>query len=271
MRIDNRFLLIILLIFVYLYGWQFLAWEFDYQKLIAIFLFGLLTQVLFCLAFKIPVNALISTVITTMLMGLLIRTEFIFICGMISFFAVASKYIFQFRGKHLFNPANFGLVFMMLFTNQAFITNHRADHILIGFFVLGSLAILYRTNRRKLDVIVAFIFFSLLARGFVSSIGMDSALLYAQEVWYLIYVFLLIADPLSNPNSRIGRMSWVFIIVLSTQIFVYGLGVQYGHFYALAVAGLFMPLIDYVCKKEAVFSWDSVYKRELHSNAVLPS
>jgi Na+-transporting NADH:ubiquinone oxidoreductase subunit NqrB len=190
---------------------------------------------------------------------------------MISFFAVSSKYIFQFRGKHLFNPANFGLVFMMLFTNQAFITNHRADHILIGFFVLGSLAILYLTNRRKLDVIVVFIFFSLLARGFVSSIGMDSALLYAQEVWYLIYVFLLIADPLSNPNSRIGRMSWVFIIVLSTQIFVYGLGVQYGHFYALAVAGLFMPLIDYVCKKEAVFSWDSVYKRELHSNAVLPS
>ena len=70
MRIDNRFLLIILLAFVYFYGWQFLAWEFDYQKLIAIFLFGLLTQVLFCLAFKIPVNALISTVITTMLMRL---------------------------------------------------------------------------------------------------------------------------------------------------------------------------------------------------------
>ena len=271
MRLDNRFLLILLLVLVYLYGWQFLAWEFEYQKLIAIFLFGLLTQILFCLAFKIPVNALISTVITTMLMGLLIRTEFIFICGMISFFAVASKYIFQFRSKHLFNPANFGLVFMMLFTNQAFITNHRADIVLIVFFALGSLAILYRSNRRKLDVIAAYIMMSLLARLLISSFGMHLAPIHLHDLWYLIYMFLLIADPLSNPNSRLGRMVWVFIIVVSTQIFVNGLGVQYGHFYALAVAGLFMPLIDYLFNKEAVFSWDSVYRRELYSNAVMSS
>jgi len=271
MRLDNRFLLILLLGFVYLYGWQLLAWDFDYQKLVAIFLFALLTQILFCLAFKIPVNALISNVITTMLMGLLIRTEFIFICGMISFFAVASKYIFQFRSKHLFNPANFGFVFMMLFTNQAFIANHRADSILFGVLALGSLAILYRCNHRKLDVIAAYIILSVIARAITSSIGLPSVPLHLLDLWHLIYVFLLIADPMSNPNSRIGRLVWVFIIVWSAQVFIHVFGVTYGHFYALAIGGLFMPLIDYVFKAEAVFSWDSVHRRELHSNAKIAS
>lgn len=266
MRLDNRLLLILLLIMVYQYGWRILGWDFDYSKLLAIFLFGILTQTLFCLAFKIPVNAAISTVITTLLLGLLIRTEYIFICGMLSFFAISSKYIFQFRGKHLFNPANFGLVYMMLFTQQAFISHHRIDIFLMLLFILVTLWILYRSAKSRMDVILFYVFLYALFYGLFCLAGFSQKPLEWNSLWFLIYIFILLADPLSNPNSRLGRILWVCFIVVLTFLFDVILELSNAHFYALAAGGLLTPLLDELIKGGSRFSWDSVYRRVLHSN-----
>lgn len=266
MRLDNRLLMILLLMFVYIYGSQILGWQFDYNKLLAIFLFGLLTQTLFCLAFKIPVNASISTIITTMLLGLLIRTEFIFICGMLSFFAVSSKYIFQYEGKHLFNPANFGLVFMMLFTKQAFITTLRLDVFLLVVVVLGILLILYRSNVKKVDILLFYFVIHYILTFIFSLFDIVINNVDWKDLWFVIYALILLADPLSSPNSRIGRLIWVFTIVLCTFVLSSLFMVTYASFFALAIAGILMPLVDKIFKKETRFSWDSVYKRPLHSN-----
>ncbi|MBL7789414.1 MAG: hypothetical protein JNL75_06220 [Chitinophagales bacterium] len=258
--------MILLLMFVYIYGSQILGWQFDYNKLLAIFLFGLLTQTLFCLAFKIPVNASISTIITTMLLGLLIRTEFIFICGMLSFFAVSSKYIFQYEGKHLFNPANFGLVFMMLFTKQAFITTLRLDVFLLVVVVLGILLILYRSNVKKVDILLFYFVIHYILTFIFSLFDIVINNVDWKDLWFVIYALILLADPLSSPNSRIGRLLWVFTIVLCTFVLSSLFMVTYASFFALAIAGILMPLVDKIFKKETRFSWDSVYKRPLHSN-----
>ena len=268
MRLDNRYLMILLLAFVYLYGWQVLGWEFDFSKLAAIFLFGLLTQTLFCLAFKIPVNAAISTVVTTMILGLLIRTEFIFICGMLSFFAVSSKYIFQFRGKHLFNPANFGLVFMMLFTQQAFITTLRLDVFLLVVLVLGILAILYRSDAKKLDILFFYFAVHYVVSFVFSLFGIETRTVDWKDLWFVIYALILLGDPLSSPNSRLGRLLWIFCIVVCTFVLDSAFNVTYAPFFALAFGGIAMPLIDLFMKKESRFSWDSVNRRKLHSNDV---
>ena len=268
MRLDSRYLMILLLAFVYLYGWQVLDWEFDFSKLTALFLFGLLTQTLFCLAFKIPVNAAISTIITTMILGLLIRTEFIFICGMLSFFAVSSKYIFQFKGKHLFNPANFGLVFMMLFTQQAFITTLRLNVFLLVALVLGILAILYRSHAKKLDILFFYFAMHYLVSLVFSIFGMETKNVDWKDLWFVIYALILLGDPLSSPNSRIGRWLWIFCIVICTFILNSVFKVTYAPFFALAFGGLVMPMMDQFLHKESRFSWDSVHRRKLHSNDV---
>lgn len=268
MRLDNRLLMILLLIFVYLYGWQILNWQFDFPKLVAIFLFGLLTQSLFCLALKIPINAALSTVVTTLLIGLLIRTEYIFICGMVSFFAVSSKYIFQLKGKHLFNPTNFGLVFMMLFTQQAFITTMRADVLLLVILVLGVMAILFASDARKLDILVFYFGINYAMSWIFNLCGLKIESVDWKDVWFLLFALILLSDPLSNPNSRMGRLVWIFCIVLSILILQSVLKVSNAHFFALAFGGLFMPVIDLVFKKDARFSWDSVSRRKLHSNDI---
>jgi hypothetical protein len=268
MRLDNRYLMILLLAFVYLYGWQVLNWEFDFSKLIAILLFGLLTQTLFCLAFKIPVNASISTIITTMILGLLIRTEFIFVCGMLSFFAVSSKYIFQVKGKHLFNPANFGLVFMMLFTQQAFITTLRLDAFLLIILVIGIFAILYRSDAKKLDILFFYFVVHYIIAFVVLLFGIETKNVDWKDLWFVIYALILLGDPLSSPNSRLGRLAWIFCIVLSTFVLNIVFKLNYAPFFALAFGGLVMPIIDHFFNKDSRFSWDSVYRRQLHSNDV---
>jgi Na+-transporting NADH:ubiquinone oxidoreductase subunit NqrB len=266
MRLDNRLLIILLLAFVFFYGWQVLAWDFDFSKLLSIFLFGLLTQTLFCLAFKIPINALISTIVTTMLLGLLIRTEFIFICGMLSFFAVSSKYIFQYKGKHLFNPANFGLVFLMLFTQQAFITTHRLDMFLLIVVILGVIAVLWRSDAKKLDILLFYFTIHYLLSWLFTLFGWTTENVDWKNLWFLIYALILLVDPMSSPNSRIGRLVWSFFIVLSSLILKIKFNVLYADFFALAIAGVFMPIIDVLFNRDARFSWDSVQRRKLHSN-----
>lgn len=266
MRLDNRFLVLIILIFTYLYGWRFLSWEFEFSKLLAIFLFGLLVQTLFCLAFKIPINACLSAIITTLIIGLLLRTEFIFICGMVSFFAISSKYICQFRGKHLFNPANFGLIFLVLFTNQAFITSYRVDVLWIAILLMSSAFIIYRSHERRLDVFVFLPLTYILSRGVVHFFSLNVAPIPLDQLWFWIYSGILLMDPLSNPNSRVGRILWVIIIVSSSLILEHKFQIANPYFFALGIGGLFMPLIDYVFNIESRFSWDSVKRRLLHTN-----
>jgi len=266
MRLDNRLLLILLISLIYVYGGLVLNWGFDFSKLSAIFLFGMLTQALFCLAFKIPINASISSIITTMLLGLLVRTEFIFICGMVSFFAVSSKYIFQFRGKSLFNPANFGLVFMMFFTHQIFVTSHHTDYMLIGLTIIGVLVVLYRSDAKKMDVLFFYLVLNYIISIVYNICGYDVIAFHWNELWFLLYVSVLIVDPLTNPNSRIGRLIWTFSIVLISHILNYNLKVPNSHLYALIIGGFITPILDLVYKTETRFSWDSVYRRTLYTN-----
>ncbi|MDX1642147.1 MAG: hypothetical protein R3220_10645, partial [Balneolaceae bacterium] len=51
--------------------------------------------------------------------GILVRSPFLWpfaLCGAIS---IASKYVFRFRGSHIWNPTNFGIVVMLLIASDS--------------------------------------------------------------------------------------------------------------------------------------------------------
>jgi Na+-transporting NADH:ubiquinone oxidoreductase subunit NqrB len=59
-----------------------------------------------------------SALISGLSLCLLLRTDHLVLALAGALLAIASKFLLRFRGKHLFNPTNFGLVAMMLVTDE---------------------------------------------------------------------------------------------------------------------------------------------------------
>lgn len=270
MKFDLRYLQILFLASFLAYGINYLAWDISIEKIGMIVAIGLLTQGLFCLAFKIPVNALKSAMITVLGISIVLQSNYLFIYGMAGFFAVASKYIFRFNNKHFFNPANFGVVFIILFTGVAWISPAKWGQSANLIFIVGSMALLILTNLRKIDLAISFIVFFF---------GFDFLWNIAYKGWdfdfflhnissgsMVLFTFFMITDPSSTPNSRIARIIWVFMIsciAFYLQSFMYVKGAP---LYALFIMSMTVPVFDYLFRKEGKFSWDSNYQRPLYTN-----
>jgi Na+-transporting NADH:ubiquinone oxidoreductase subunit NqrB len=69
----------------------------------------------------VTVNAR-SALISGLSLCLLLRTNRIELAVLAAVIAIAAKFVIRFRGKHIFNPTNGGLVAMMLLTNQVWVS-----------------------------------------------------------------------------------------------------------------------------------------------------
>jgi Na+-transporting NADH:ubiquinone oxidoreductase subunit NqrB len=183
---------------------------------------------------------------------------------------VASKFVFRSQNKHFFNPANFGVVFMVLFTGVAYISPAQWGNAAILLFILGSFGLLILTNIRKMDLAISWIVFFF---------GMD----YLWNIYYknwpldffvhsissgsmILFTFFMITDPSSTPNSRVARVIWVFLVAALAfylQAFKFIKGAP---LYSLFIMSFTVPCFDYIFKDESRFSWDSMYRRPLYNN-----
>lgn len=270
MKFDLRYLQILFLSSFLIYGINSLGWDISLNKIGMIVAISLLTQSMFCLAFKIPVNALKSAMITALGISIIMRSNYLFVYGLAGFFAVSSKYIFRIKNKHFFNPANFGVVFIILFTGIAWISPAQWGHSANLMFIVGSMALLILTNLRKIDLALSFIVFyfgldflwNIIYKGwefdyFIHNISNGSMVL---------FTFFMITDPSSTPNSRIARVTWVFLISCLAFYLQYFKFVKGAPLYSLFILSILVPLLDYIFRKEGRFSWDSNYKRPLYTN-----
>ncbi|MDB9460155.1 Na+-transporting NADH:ubiquinone oxidoreductase, subunit NqrB, partial [Dolichospermum circinale CS-545/17] len=86
----------------------------------------IITQIIFSLITKsqnriLPIN-IRSPLITSLGLSLLLRVDHWPTMALAGFAAIASKFIFQYGEKHFFNPANFGIIAVLSFTNDAWVS-----------------------------------------------------------------------------------------------------------------------------------------------------
>jgi Na+-transporting NADH:ubiquinone oxidoreductase subunit NqrB len=138
-----------------------------------------------------------------------------------SAFAILSKSVFQVRGKHIFNPANFGIVATLLCTSDAWVSpgqwGEEGWYALL-FLAAGGLVV---GKVGRWDTTIAFL---------GTYAGLEAArniwLGWTWDVWahrlmsgsLLMFAFFMITDPRSIPNARIGRLIWALSIALLTFI-----------------------------------------------------
>lgn len=138
------------------------------------------------------------------------------------FLAIGSKYLFTFRGRHLYNPALFGVAASLLLAD-GMISESPAyqwggTYAAVVFVVtLGLLLFVLPVRRGTLIVsFLAFYFIALAARAWLTRWHMPV------ETWFMgaltspafyLFTFFMITDPQTSPESRRGQVLMAFGIV----------------------------------------------------------
>lgn len=203
---------------------------------------------------------LLSALITALSLSLLLRTSGIGIYVLAAILAVASKFVIRIDGKHIFNPANFAIVALIMLTGEAWVSPGQWGREVILVFAFSALAALVLTRAKRLDVALTFLaVYAGLVLARAVSLG-DPLAIPAQQLQsgaLLLFAFFMITDPRTTPDLRAMRMAYaaaVAALAFTLQYFAY---MPAGIMYALFLASPLVPVLDRMSAGERTerFQW----------------
>jgi ferredoxin-NADP reductase len=168
------------------------------------------TNTTFAYVFKVPANVE-SIYISVFILALVITpalapAEYIFL-GWAGILAMASKYIFAIKQKHVFNPVAFTLVVTTFFLNGT-ASWWTGTLVMVPFVLLGGLMLVRKIKRMDLawsffvTALVTILAFSSFRGANILGV-LNKALLYSP---LLFFTFIMITEPLTTPPSRFLRI-----------------------------------------------------------------
>ena len=207
-----------------------------------------------------------SVLISALSLCLLLKTNHWTVSLLAAFFTVASKYIFRYRQKHLFNPSAFGIVATIALTKEAWLSPGQWGSSAVIFFFAVTLGTIVVTRVQKLDVSLAFLltYVALLywrqvaylhwpADYFLHSISTGSLLLFS---------FFMISDPKTSPNHPVARITWAALIAIAAFYLAVFKWQYNAAIWILVVAAPLVPVLDKFFKAQS-FQWENE-KRQVH-------
>lgn len=188
-----------------------------------------------------------SAYITGISVGILIRSTMVWPYIITAVLSIMSKYVLRYKGRHLWNPSNFGISWMLFMAplDVAGLSIQWGSNFvgLIVIWVLGF-AIVYRAKRFHVTItyVISFIALAYLR----SLIVGDTFLAEVSPLtgpMYQLFIFFMITDPPTSVSTRKGRILVVILVALVE--FVLRLNnFIYAPFYALFLVGPIARYID---------------------------
>jgi len=208
---------------------------------------ALLTQAACTRIWKLPAFDPRSALISGLSLCLLLRTNDPILAVAASVVTIASKFVLKFRGKHLFNPTNFGIVAMMLATGQVWVSPGQWGNAAFFGFLMACLGGLVVNRAARSDVTFAFIasYLTLVfARSFYLGEPITIPIHRLQSGALLLFTFFMISDPRTTPNARTGRMLFGALVAAGAWYIQFRLFRTNGLLWSLAGMSLLVPFID---------------------------
>jgi Na+-translocating ferredoxin:NAD+ oxidoreductase RnfD subunit len=190
---------------------------------------------------------LASAYITGISVGILIRSNVVWpyvICAVLS---IMSKYVLVYKGRHLWNPSNFGVSWMLFFAplSVAGLSIQWGNNLLAVavVWILGLLIV----NRAKrihvtLTYVASFIFLAYL-RSLISHDTFLAELSPLTGPMYQLFIFFMITDPPTSVSTKKGQIMVAILIALVEFVLRLN-GFIYAPFYALCLVGPLCRFID---------------------------
>jgi Na+-transporting NADH:ubiquinone oxidoreductase subunit NqrB len=175
-----------------------------------------------------------SALITSLGLCLLLKVDDFYWVILASLIAIGSKFLIKYKGKHVFNPANVGVIVTIVFTHHAWISPGQWGSNVVYLFIIGSLGFLVIKKVARIDITLTFI----------ATFG---GLLFIRNILYLgwpidfwthqmtngtlmLFTFFMITDPMTTPNNKKGRIAFALILAIIAFYLT-----TFNHFYAAPV------------------------------------
>ena len=189
-----------------------------------------------------------SACISALSLCLLLRTGSMALAAAAAVLAIGSKFVLRVRGKHLWNPTNFGIVVLMLAgRGEVWVSPGQWGSAAFFGFLLACLGGMVVQRAARADVTWAFLasYGSLLA-GRALWLGQPLAIPWHQvsSGAFLIFAFFMISDPKTTPDSRAGRILFAVLVAAAAGWAQFALFRPTGLLLALAFLAPLVPLID---------------------------
>lgn len=190
-----------------------------------------------------------SAAITALSLCLLLRASHWSTMAIAGSVAIASKFIFQIRSKHFFNPANFGIIAALILTGDAWVSPGQwGDDWWYALLFAGTGGLVLQRVGRW-DTTAAFLgSYALLEaiRNLWLGWTWDVFLHRLTSGSLLLFALFMITDPRSIPNARGSRLLWAFCIALVTFILRNYFFLSTAVFWALFAIAPFIVLLDFL-------------------------
>ena len=219
---------------------------------------------------------LLSATITALSLTLLLRADNLWAQPAAAALAIASKFLLRVRGRHLFNPANFGVAVALLTLPGAWVSPGQwgSDVALAGWLVVLGATVTSRARRADISwMFLGFYLGALAAR--VAWLGQRWA------VWthqlgsgaLLLFAFFMISDPITTPSHPRGRAAHAALVAAIAYAWGFGLFRTNAVLWALFVAAPMVAVWDAIWPAPK-FDWTSLHGRlnaneGINENAVI--
>jgi enediyne biosynthesis protein E5 len=190
---------------------------------------------------------LASAYISGISVGILIRSPAFWPYALCSVLSVMSKYVLRVKGRHLWNPSNFGICVLLFLAPETVtaLTIQWGNFIapLAVIWILGSV-IIWRAQRIHISVtyVLSFLAFAFV-RSWITGDPWRSEISPITGPMYQLFVFFMITDPKTTVRSKKWQCIVVFIVAFVEMLLRLN-HVIYAPLYALFIVGPTAMLID---------------------------
>jgi len=190
-----------------------------------------------------PASAYISGISA----GILIRSPFLWPYFFTSFISILSKYVLRLKGRHIWNPTNFGVSAIVLLAPATVtvlsIQWGNAVAPMAVIWLLGAV-IVWRVGRAHISAtyVAAFFAFSFV-RSALTGVPWLATVAPITGPMYQLFIFFMITDPKTTVRSKKWQCV-VVVIVAFVEMLMRLAELVYAPFYALFVVGSIAMVID---------------------------
>ena len=246
-RFDNRYVAPLFITCILLIGHISFGILESYNKTLLAIGAAIVTELILGRIFFGKWLNLASAYITGISVGILVRSPAYWPYLLCSVISIMSKYVLRVKGRHIWNPSNFGIAVLLLLAPEtmAILSIQWGNNFLpiVVIWTLGSI-IIWRARRFHISAtyVASFFLFALL-RSWITGDPWLAEVAPITGPMYQLFVFFMVTDPKTTVRSRMGQCVVVFFVALVE--FILRLGqVVYAPIFALALVGPLANLIE---------------------------
>jgi enediyne biosynthesis protein E5 len=245
--LENRYLAPIFITCILLAGHLSFGILESYKKTVLAIVVAIATEMIlgriFFHKWLHPASAYISGISV----GILVRSPAYWPYALCSAISIMSKYVLRIKGRHIWNPSNFGISVMLFLVPEtvASLSIQWGNYLLpmVVIWILGSV-IIWRLRRFHITgiYVASFIAFAFL-RSWMTGSPWQAEIAPITGPMYQLFIFFMITDPKTTVRSKTGQCVVVFLVALMEMVMRLN-QIVYAPFYALFIVGPSAMLIE---------------------------